>query len=252
MTLVWIALVLTADPEPVRKEWAVDGVAREALVFRPAKTVDQSAPVIFGFHGHGGNALQASRSFHLQKEWPEALVVYMQGLPTPGRLTDPEGKRNGWQHDVTDQGGRDLKFFDVVLTTLKTDYRIDESRIYATGHSNGGGFTYLLWGARPDVFAAFAPSAATSRGIPTFQPKPVMHIAGEQDPLVKFVWQQATMTAVRRVNRCADEGHAWARQCTLYPSETGAPFVAYIHTGDHKYPQEASALIVKFFKEHSK
>ena len=81
----------------------------------------------------------------------------MQGLPTPGQLTDPEGKRNGWQKTVGDQKDRDLKFFDAVLTKLKADYKVDESRIYSMGHSNGGGFTYLLWAARGDQFAAFAP-----------------------------------------------------------------------------------------------
>ena len=49
-----------------------------------------------------------------------------------------------------------------MLTTLKKDYRVDEKRIYATGHSNGGGFTYLLWAARGDVFAAVAPCAAAA------------------------------------------------------------------------------------------
>ena len=46
-----------------------------------------------------------------------------------------------------------------MLARLKTDYKVDDKRIYSTGHSNGGGFTYLLWAARGDVFAAFAPSA---------------------------------------------------------------------------------------------
>src|SRR5205085_853476 len=81
------------------------------------------------------------------------------------RLTDPQGKLPGWQHEAGDHGDRDLKFLDVGLAFLKTDYAIDENRIYATGHSNGGGFPYLLWARRPDVFAAFAPSAAGTRAV---------------------------------------------------------------------------------------
>ncbi|MEI9864297.1 MAG: hypothetical protein WDN00_07025 [Limisphaerales bacterium] len=45
-----------------------------------------------------------------------------------------------------------MKFFDAVLARLKQDYKVDAKRIYCTGHSNGGGFTYLLWLARGDVF----------------------------------------------------------------------------------------------------
>jgi polyhydroxybutyrate depolymerase len=68
-----------------------------------------------------------------------------------------------WQKTFGDQNDRDLKFFDAVLATLKKDCRIDEKRVYATGHSNGGAFTYLLWAARGDVFAAVAPCAAAAK-----------------------------------------------------------------------------------------
>ncbi|MEJ5995100.1 hypothetical protein WG904_11785 [Pedobacter sp. Du54] len=38
--------------------------------------------------------------------------------------------------------GRDLQFFDAMRKTFKQDYKVDGKRIYATWHSNGGGFTY--------------------------------------------------------------------------------------------------------------
>jgi polyhydroxybutyrate depolymerase len=238
--------------EPIREEWRIDGVTREAVIYVPTKRSDVAAPVVFGFHGHGGSMRNAARSFRLHEVWPEAIVVYMQGLPTPGRLTDPEGKLPGWQHDPGDKDDRDLKFFDAVLKTLREKYKIDEDRVYATGHSNGGAFTYLLWAERPDVFAAFAPSAAGSRSVLKLKPKPAMHIAGEKDPLVRFAGQERTMQVVRRINGCQDTGQEWAKDCTLYSSDKGAPLVSFIHSGDHKYPAEAPALIVKFFKEHSR
>jgi polyhydroxybutyrate depolymerase len=248
MHLFLLTLVLAADPEPIKMEWTVDGTQREALVYRPTKQTDTGSPIVFAFHGHGGNSRNADRTI-----WPEALVVYMQGIPTPGRLTDPQGKRNGWQHDVGDQGDRDLKFFDAVLERLRNDYKTDGNRIYATGHSNGGGFTYLLWAERPDVFAAVAPSAAASRSLLKLnKPKPVMHIAGENDELVKFAIQQRAMDRVREINGCADKGEEWATGCLQYASKHGTPFVSYIHPGTHKYPAEAPALIVKFFKDHTR
>ena len=52
---------------------------------------------------------------------------------------------------------------------------MDDKRIYATAHSNGGGFTYLLWAARGERFAAFAPSgSAAPRLLTRFKPKPVL------------------------------------------------------------------------------
>ncbi len=240
--------------EPKSLTWTVKEEKREALIFIPKKKTEGGSPVVFGFHGHGGNAQQAARSFGLHQQWPEALVVYMQGLPTPGRLTDPEGKRNGWQHSAGEQQDRDLKFFDAVLNTLKENYPIDENRIYSTGHSNGGGFTYLLWANRPDVFAAIAPSAAGSGSLRKSNPRPipVMHLAGTNDQLVKYRWQQFTMQRVRKINGCQSECKDWAKDCKLYASKTGTPVVEFIHSGTHKYPTEGPSLIVKFFKEHKK
>lgn len=235
-------------------ELTVDGVARTGVVYAPPSAREKPAPVVFVFHGHGGNALQAGRSFAMFRHWPEAISVHLQGLNTPGKLTDPEGKKPGWQHSAGDQGDRDLKFFDAVLKQLKDTYKVDAKRIFSTGHSNGGGFTYLLWQQRPDVFCAMAPSAAAASRLgqgAAFKPKPVMHIAGTQDPLVKYAWQEVMIAKVKQINGCSAEGNPWATDCTLFPSKTGTPFIAYIHQGTHKFPEEAPPLIAKFFKEQA-
>ncbi len=253
-----------ADPMPAKShastskhmEWTIDGVKREGTIYLPANASTQPTPVVFGFHGHGGSARQAARSFKLHEAWPEALVVYLDGLPTPGAITDPKGERNGWQKDVGDQSDRDLKFFDAVLADLKQKYKVDESRIYSTGHSNGGAFTYLLWSARPDVFAAMAPCAAGGnlRIMSTLKPKPVLHIAGRADPIVNFNYQQRIMDQDRKIDSCNAQGKEWGgnKDCTIYDSKSGNPVITWIHDGGHVYPKEAPALVVKFFKEHAK
>ena len=256
IALLFIAPTIGDAAEPMtEKEWTVDGVVRQGLVYAPTSAKKSPTPVVFAFHGHGGNMNQAARSFGFHSEWPEAIVVYLQGLKTPGKLTDPEGKRPGWQSGRGDQDDRDLKFFDAVVASLKSDYKVDEKRIYATGHSNGGGFTYLLWATRGDVFAAVAPCAA----IPSFEsrnlkPKPALHLASETDPLVKWDWQKKAIDLVLKINGCDAEGSPWHKSGdltgTIYSSKNGTPFVTLIHPGGHKFPSEAPALITKFFKYH--
>jgi polyhydroxybutyrate depolymerase len=181
----------------------------------------------------------------------------MQGIPTPGSLTDPEGKRTGWQKAVGDQKDRDLKFFDVVLKDLKSSYKVAPKQIYATGHSNGGGFTYVLWAARHDVFAAVAPSAASSGwSRAMLKPLPALHVAGENDPLVKFAMQTRSIDGIRITNGCDEKGQLWAKLDdlvgTIYPSKGGTPVVTLIFPGTHTFHKSAPKLIVKFFKEHAK
>jgi polyhydroxybutyrate depolymerase len=249
-----------AEREPVTLTLKVDDLERTALVFAPTGSTgtsagggSQSSPLVFVFHGHGGNSQQAAYSFNLHNLWPEAIVVYPQGVPTPGRLTDPEGKRNGWQHSLGDQQDRDLKFFDALLTKLKAEYRVDNARIYSTGHSNGGAFTFLLWVNRGDVFAAIAPSAAAmSPKMVRPKPLPVMELAGETDRLVKYEWQQMTMDYVKKINGCEAKGKPSGEFCTEYPSPTGTPFVSYIHPGGHQFPKAAAQRFVEFFQAHSK
>jgi len=243
---------ITDAAELTRREWTVDGVVREALISVPEKAKSEPTPVVFGFHGHGGSMKNAARTFRFHELWPEAIVVYMQGLTTPGQITDPEGRLPGWQKGIGEQQDRDLRFFDAVLASLEKDYKVDPNRIYASGHSNGGGFTYLLWAERGEIFAAVAPSGSAALKIRRqLKPKPMFHVAGENDPLVKYAWQKMMIDFVKELNQCG-AGKPWEGKATLFESKIGTPVVTYITDQGHKFPSEAPPLIVKFFKEHVK
>src|SRR5215216_4931012 len=89
---------LARSAEHKSMTWNVDGIVRQALVFAPTTATEHGgAPLVFAFHGHGGTMKNSSLTMRFQTAWPEAIVVYMQGLKTPTRI-DPEGKRPGWQH----------------------------------------------------------------------------------------------------------------------------------------------------------
>lgn len=248
---------MARDPIPI--DLKVGNLQRQAVVYpsvvggKSSKAASGKVPIVFCFHGHGGSAQQAARSFSLHESWPEALVVYPQGLPTPGQLTDPEGKRNGWQRTPGDQDDRDLKFYDALLVELGKRYSIDTKRVFVMGHSNGGGFTYLLWATRGKGITAVAPCAALApKIVQQLTPKPCLHLAGTNDKLVRYAWQEHMMEAVKKINLCEAEGKTWAPGCLRYePADKtkGAPMIQYIHNQGHRYPNNATALIVRFFKE---
>jgi polyhydroxybutyrate depolymerase len=230
--------------------FTVDGVARTALVYVPPGTANGKLPLVFVFHGHGGSSHAAEAVFGIDRLWPQAISIYPQGLDSPGRLTDPEGKQPGWQREIGDQGDRDLHFFDAMLAQLNADYPVDAERVYCTGHSNGGAFTFLLWLARPNVFAAVAPSSSAASYVAQLTPKPALLLGGRADPLVKFEWQERVRSALRKINGCSETGETWQGTAMLYPSKTGTPLVTFTHDGGHAMTLEEPGLIVKFFQEY--
>jgi polyhydroxybutyrate depolymerase len=229
----------------------------EEPVSSESKRATSGHPVVFVWHGHGGGMRHSARTFRIHELWPEAIVVYTQGLPTPG-MTDPEGKKNGWQRFDGDQDNRDLLFFDALLEELAKSYKVDRKRVYSMGHSNGAAFTYLIAMSRPGVLAAIAPSAAPARGIRAgflagdplakIPPLPVMHIVGKDDKIVPRAWQIPTIEAFKKKNECSVEAKPWEPGCVIYESKSGAPVIVMEHEGGHTYPQVANEKIVKFFK----
>ncbi len=137
-----------------------------------------------------------------------------------------------------------------MLARLREQYWIDVRRIYATGFSNGGRFSYILWSQLANVFAAFGICAGLVREpVHLTVSKPLLHIAGERDEAAPFQVQQDTIAMARRINGCSEKGQPCGQGCMLYPSPKGAPVEVIIHPGGHIYPPIAPALIVKFLKE---
>jgi polyhydroxybutyrate depolymerase len=240
---------------PVTMHWTIDGVQRSALVFAPAPTTTVGVlhPLVFVFHGHGGNAAGAAQLFHIQTLWPQAVVVVPQGLPTPAPI-DPAGTKPGWQLKAGDENDRDLKLFDAMVATMKHDYAIAPRRIYTTGFSNGGVFSYLLWAERGKVIAAVAEVAGRLDDAETLTlPRALLAIAGRNDTTDLFANQVASIDKAKQVNGATGPGVPCGPICRIYPSPGGnkTPVKTLIHNGGHVVPPWAPAQIVKFLRAHA-
>ena len=251
--LAWVVLALGAcvplgaAPSKIMT-WTVEGVKRQAIVYLPtAKSSSGKPPLVLSFHGHGDGA-ENFQGVGLQDHWPQAIVVYPEGLPSP------RDGASGWQIEKGQDQDRDLKLVDAMVADLRGRYHVDDARIYSTGFSNGANFTYLLWAERSNVFAAFAPVAARIRpSVHLGVPRPLFHTGGIADRQILFSDQQEAMEAARRANHANGKGEGCGPQCTLYaPQEkSGAPVMTLIHNGGHVYPEQVSQMIVDFFRKYT-
>jgi len=221
----------------------VDGVKRTAWIYLPADS--RPAPVIFAFHGHGGNQNYSLRRFGFDKSMPDCISVYPQGLPSKG-ITDPEGTKNGWQQKIGDQGDRDLKFTDALLKWVKDHHAVDTKHIFAMGHSNGAAFTFVLWGSRGDVFSAFAPCSAPATGrVRTVGMKPAMYTYGTKDTIVNPRSMNLTLSVLTRLNG----GGEFVSDGPIQKQKGGVLFWTYVFDGGHQLPEDSMTYVAKFFRE---
>jgi polyhydroxybutyrate depolymerase len=249
--LLWLLLISFALPAfaatPQTITLKVDGVQREALVFIPTNSPQDKHAVVLAFHGHGGNMHSFAKTAEIETHWPQAFVVYPQGLPTSSKL-DREGRLPGWQHLAGDDGDRDLKFVDALLAKLRSDHHVDDQRVFATGFSNGAMFALLLWAQRADTFAGFAIVAgALDPSLHLTASKPVLQIAGEKDALIPLPKVEATIVQERQADAAEGAGRECGSGCTLYQGGK-ANVKVLVHAGGHVYPPEASELAAEFFR----
>jgi len=222
----------------------VDGQERTALLFRPARA-SAHPPVVFAFHGHGGNPRQASRSFDIQGAWPDAAVVYPQGLPTRSAIIDPQGRFPGWDVGAEDSN-KDIRFFDALYAKAMKLVAGNPKRVYAMGHSNGGYFMYTLWAMRPNLFAAFGSAEAGGAGRFNLSPKPIFITIGSQDKIVPPALQKRSLDFVQRVDQSASNGIPYGEKGTLYKGT--APVVVWNYPGTHAFPRDCVPSMIKFFQ----
>lgn len=108
-------------------------------------------PVVFAFHGDGGNG--AGLRSYLALEAPAkggAIFVYPDGIDRSGAW---------WDIETAAASNPDVQLFDALHAFVAAHYCIDARRIYVTGFSRGGYFTNHLACLRGDVLRAIAPQS---------------------------------------------------------------------------------------------
>lgn len=232
------------------KALSVNGIDRTGLVCAPPSR-SVAVPAVLAFHGRGGSAEEMATSTRLHVAWPEALVVYLDGLPGNPAPYDPEGIKPGWQINIGDMNNRDVGFADAALDALTRRYNIDRQKVFAVGHSNGARFVGILWVLRSDRFAAVAFSAAQAdKLIEAVKPRPAFMGMGIHDDVIPFDWQRQSIkyAAARFGIRQRDLEHDGIN---LARNPNGIELMTFIHGGGHSWPAEQTRLIVDFFKRQS-
>jgi polyhydroxybutyrate depolymerase len=246
--------------ENLLETMTVDGLTRTALVSPGHTTVNP--PLVFVFHGFGGYASSMESLTKIHQLWPEATVVYPQGLDVvkpsiqywaPGWPDYPDEYKTA--NAINQYHDRDIHFIDELLLLMRTKYQIDSNRVYATGFSNGATFSYLLYTQRPTLFAAFAGLAGPATFLNyAYVSRPLLTINGTNDAYVPANLAATMKSEFMRVNQCSNTATSWQFNSaySIYQPAipAGEPLIWYQPNSGHTWIAGASEAIVAFFKEH--
>lgn len=165
----------------------VDGRERTySLHVPPEYDGTEAVPLLLALHGRLGTGSGEERLTHLDKVSDEHdfLAAYPDGLDRS--WADGRGGTPADRQQVDD-----VKFLSALVHELQSKYKIDHTRVYATGMSNGGFMSGRLACELADQIAAVAIvgaslSAEEAGGCHPAQPVSVLIVQGTADPVVPF------------------------------------------------------------------
>ncbi len=125
----------------------------------------RSYPVIFAFHGGGGNMdIQSNERYYklISKADKESTVLVFPN----GHSVFTSGKYATWNAghccaEARDQKSDDVGFIRVIFETLKKQINMDVKNVFAIGMSNGAMLSYRLACEAFDIFKGIAAVAGT-------------------------------------------------------------------------------------------
>lgn len=167
----------------------VDGIER-TYILRVPESVDmhKTSPLVFVLHGGGGTAkgMNSLTGFNKVSDKYGFIICYPQGYDKQWN----DG-RKVTENYVNDVEINDVKFISLLIDSLESKYKIDTSRIYACGISNGGMMSFRLGCELNSRIAAIAPVAISMsdylyNSCTPGKPVPLLYIFGDDDPLVPY------------------------------------------------------------------
>ncbi|ORX64321.1 alpha/beta-hydrolase [Anaeromyces robustus] len=148
---------------------------RDIHVYAPSNLAAKS-PLLLSLHGmdQDPNYQQSNTHWETLADTEGFVVVY------------PRGGTGMSTWDI--QGDKDTKWVLQIIDQMAKDYDIDRNRVYLSGFSMGGMFTYHAMSKIGDKIAAFAPCSGPNvfGASKAMRPVPIFHVHGTNDDVLNY------------------------------------------------------------------
>lgn len=176
---------------PAWEEVKVKGSTRKMLVHIP-DDMPSKAPLVISCHGMNQDP---NYQCFTNSKWTAVADT------AKFAMVFPQGNGNSW--DIGGEG--DINFMRELIKYMKEKYDINTCRVYLSGFSMGGMFTYHCANNAPELFAAFVPVSGYpmwDKTVKSARPVPIMHVHGTGDDVCVFSGVQPTLDNWIKRNEC--------------------------------------------------
>ena len=190
--IIFLTLLLTFASTIWAENITVDGIVRNYLVYAPSN-LGAKRPLLISCHGMNQDAPYQKNMLQIESIADTAKFV----------TVFPNGIDKSW--DLS--GNRDLNFMKAIIDAMVDKYDIDRNKVYLSGFSMGGMFTYYAMNRMADTFAAFAPISGYplwGADFTSSRPIPIIHTHGTSDDVVNFSGLNSILMGWVRRNGCPE------------------------------------------------
>jgi dienelactone hydrolase len=123
------------------------------------------------------------------------------------------------------QGDMDTKWMTEIIAQMEKDYKINTKRVYLSGFSMGGMFTYHSMSKIADKIAAFAPTSGTNvfGASKAQRPVPIIHPHGTNDDVLNYSQVEGFIKNYRDQFHCPSQ----AEEQKNYPNSENSGATMY-------------------------
>lgn len=187
-----------SDVRPPEPDVTVDLQGRAYDVKVPAGYDGSTpAPLVVMLHGYTNANTTMSPGADMDAYMGMSKAADPRGIVVaiPRGSLDPMFKKYFWNGtdsccDINHQGTNDIGYLLAMIDEIKAKYSIDDKRIFAVGHSNGGFMAHRVACDRASVFAGIVSLAGMPYKNPdncaASAPIAVLHVHGDADPTIKY------------------------------------------------------------------
>jgi len=188
---------------------------------------------------HGEYSLYVPENYDPSRRWPliiamhgghgrgdDYLLTWMRSAKSRGYIVlSPKSLADTWS---LQQPGVDIRSILTMVEELLDEYAIDTERLFATGLSDGGTFSFALGLSCPKLFAGIAPIAAAGTflallDLQSSKTLPVLMVHGAQDFIFPVAMARAAYDLLKQndfTNLTYKELPEWGHAYTYSINET--------------------------------